>query len=807
MKLGWKLSIPQVCIIIVLGLASYLVINASFEGMRDRYVHDIVETRFKRIASDIEVDSQQAVNISAIFAQLPEVTEAYGMALAGNINDASSPASQAAREKLRRDLAPMLNSYKQYAGDNLKLHFHLPNGRSLVRLWRDKQTRIDGKWVDISDDISTFRPTVMDVNKSGKPVQGIELGSGGIALRGVVPVTGPNGERLGSVEALQSFAPILATATETGQNEMLLYINADKLSIATDLQDPAKNPRIGNFVRVTAPKNPDFEKFITAELLNAGKTDRTFENHGSLALATMPITNYRGSQIGVLVCAMKTDTITLLADRAELVLILMLAGMAVAPFLALLLGLRLLVSRPLEVIKARLQEIAKGWGDLPATEQPAARMDEIGDLNSLFNIFRVKLNSVLEESAEYISMLNNVPDPIFMVDKDYRLLRANRATLDFLGVSEKELKNSFCHDKFHTSVCRTQSCPIEKAKRTGRQVESEIIELNHAGGIVSIKPFACALFNSQGEATGYVEIARVVTDLVDSERQVNEKLERIRSVNLATREAAEQLAESTAGLSGQFGDVRTAMDRQRHRLEATVSAMEHMNNSVQQVARNAAETADQSQAALDRASGGAKIVEESITAILRVNEQASSLRESMHTLGSQAESIGAVLNVISDIADQTNLLALNAAIEAARAGDAGRGFAVVADEVRKLAEKTMEATGEVEKAIGSIQQGARTSIRMVDETGAMVDNASELAARSGEALKSIVELTTASSERVRSIAAAAEEQSATSSEINAAIDEVSGMSQDVVGRMDASAKAVEEMSTLAARLDSLSQGT
>ena len=61
-------------------------------------------------------------------------------------------------------------------------------------------------------------------------------------------------------------------------------------------------------------------------------------------------------------------------------------------------------------------------------------------------------------------------------------------------------------------------------------------------------------------------------------------------------------------------------------------------------------------------------------------------------LGSRAESIGQIMNVINDIVDQTNLLALNAAIEAARAGDAGRGFAVVADEVRKLAEKTMTAT-------------------------------------------------------------------------------------------------------------------
>jgi methyl-accepting chemotaxis protein len=158
------------------------------------------------------------------------------------------------------------------------------------------------------------------------------------------------------------------------------------------------------------------------------------------------------------------------------------------------------------------------------------------------------------------------------------------------------------------------------------------------------------------------------------------------------------------------------------------------------------------------------------------------------------------MNVISDIADQTNLLALNAAIEAARAGDAGRGFAVVADEVRKLAEKTMQATNEVGKHIHDVQESTRKSIQNTDATAKAILSSTDLAGKSGEALREIVSIVDQTADQVRGIATASEEQSAASEEISRSTEDINRIASETAEAMVQSGQAVSELARLASEL-------
>jgi len=313
------------------------------------------------------------------------------------------------------------------------------------------------------------------------------------------------------------------------------------------------------------------------------------------------------------------------------------------------------------------------------------------------------------------------------------------------------------------------------------------------------------------EAEEKAAAAMTATEEAEQARKQAEQARREGMVHAARRLEAivARVSSATEEMSSQSDEIRNGTDIQAERIAATATAMEEMNATVLEVARNSGEAASVGNEAKDRAVSGRAVVASSIEAMETTRKQAEELRLNMNVLGEKAEAIGAIMTVIEDIADQTNLLALNAAIEAARAGEAGRGFAVVADEVRKLAEKTMGATKEVGDSIRAIQGAAAENIDSMGKAVADLAQAVELSNQSGVVLDEIVERVERSAEQIQSIATAAEEQSATSEEINRAIDEINRITGDTARGVSESAAALSElagqMSELAALIQELKQ--
>lgn len=256
---------------------------------------------------------------------------------------------------------------------------------------------------------------------------------------------------------------------------------------------------------------------------------------------------------------------------------------------------------------------------------------------------------------------------------------------------------------------------------------------------------------------------------------------------------AHVLSSASTELSAQIEQSERGAAEQASRVTETATAMEEMNSTVLEVAKNAGAASDVSASTRQKAEQGAGIVKKAVSSIRQVQQESLALKEDMAALSGHAQSISQIMGVISDIADQTNLLALNAAIEAARAGDAGRGFAVVADEVRKLAEKTMQATKSVVDVIANIQNGATHSADSVGQAVAAIQATADLAERSGKALEEIVALIGEVAAQVAAIAGSAREQAAAGDQVTHAVDETSAVAGEAAEAMSSAARSTENL--------------
>jgi len=268
--------------------------------------------------------------------------------------------------------------------------------------------------------------------------------------------------------------------------------------------------------------------------------------------------------------------------------------------------------------------------------------------------------------------------------------------------------------------------------------------------------------------TGKDEIAEMGTALLvfrDTAREV----ETARTAAEAERQrAAGERRQTMLSLADQFENgVKTVVETvsaAATQMHQTAAGMVATADDTSRQAGNAAEAAETASVNVDGAASAAHELSQSISEIARqVTESATIAAKAaneaertdstMRELNEAASRIGAVLDLISDIAGQTNLLALNATIEAARAGEAGKGFAVVASEVKQLASQTAKATDQIAGQIGAMQQATGEAVSAIRSIGQTIGRLNDIAA---------------------SIAAAVEEQGAATSEIARNVQQAAG---------------------------------
>lgn len=238
----------------------------------------------------------------------------------------------------------------------------------------------------------------------------------------------------------------------------------------------------------------------------------------------------------------------------------------------------------------------------------------------------------------------------------------------------------------------------------------------------------------------------------------------------------------------------------RQQAEQIVSASNAANDisqSIEGVSSNAVQLASESDRSVEIAKKGAQTVQKSITGMNTIRDQIQETSKRIKRLGESSQEIGDIVELINDIAEQTNILSLNAAIQAAMAGDAGRGFAVVADEVQRLAERSADATKQIEALVKTIQTDTSEAVTSMERSTSEVVAGAKLAEDAGGALSEIEHVSDKLADLIERISSATKSQTVASANITQTMDSILEITTKTTEETDETANSISNLANLA----------
>jgi methyl-accepting chemotaxis protein len=294
-------------------------------------------------------------------------------------------------------------------------------------------------------------------------------------------------------------------------------------------------------------------------------------------------------------------------------------------------------------------------------------------------------------------------------------------------------------------------------------------------------------------AASMAAINQQVSGITESSQVLTGSVEEASSSVLELGAAGEQLNQTAISLSSQVDQVGSSIEQtirsvgqiagNNEKLAEAVletsSSMSEMTRSMNEVDANATETARLSQSVVALAEGGRQRVQQTISGMDEIRDATESADAVICGLAERMHEIGAVVDVIDDVADETNLLALNAAIIAAQAGDQGRAFSVVAVALKDLADRVLASTKEIGSLIHSVQDESRSAAVAVRRGTESVQAGVDLSAEAGVALEDITAAARTSGERISEIVQAVREQARATTHVTDLMHSLTGKVEEI----------------------------
>ncbi len=262
---------------------------------------------------------------------------------------------------------------------------------------------------------------------------------------------------------------------------------------------------------------------------------------------------------------------------------------------------------------------------------------------------------------------------------------------------------------------------------------------------------------ADGDLTVTASVTEDITGAIAD--SINYAIEALRELVTTINLTSEQVSGATQESRATAMHLAEASEHQAEQITQANESIKEMTSAIDGMSKDATESAEVARRAVEIASTGAETVRNTIAGMDDIREQIQETSKRIKRLGESSQEIGDIVELIDDIADQTNILALNAAMQAAMAGEAGRGFAVVADEVQRLAERSINATKQIEALVKTIQADTNEAVTSMEASTSGVVKGAKLAEDAGEALKEIESVSEYIADLTGKIAGSAQKQS------------------------------------------------
>lgn len=128
-----------------------------------------------------------------------------------------------------------------------------------------------------------------------------------------------------------------------------------------------------------------------------------------------------------------------------------------------------------------------------------------------------KMEEAIRQSCNFLqTVIDAIPDPIMVIDRDYHINLANRAARELSGRIDMVSKCLPCyqvsHHRDHPCKDEGHPCPLDKTVETKAPVTVMHKHFDANGCDVFVEISAAPVFNEKGEVTHVIEACRDITD-------------------------------------------------------------------------------------------------------------------------------------------------------------------------------------------------------------------------------------------------------------------------------------------------------